>query len=186
MKIEFKDYTIMKENEHIQLLAIRNLDYVRAGTNDNGIIVLESHLQWVENLKSDETKNFYAVYVSGELMGGINLFNVADEFAHWGLFFRQAINPFISSFSTYILMDRAFNQLGVEQMFLEVNKENSNAYKFDLNFGFKVYNEYKNGDEVFYKMVLAKDKWNSKKKSGLLGIIYKKLQKVEYKFIERR
>ena len=176
----------MTEDEHRKLLEIRNLDYIRIGTNDGKIIELENHLSWVENLKSDTTKIFYAVYVDGELLGGINLFDMLDEVSHWGLFFRQAINPFVTSFVTYLLMERGFNQFGVERMNLEVNKQNSNAYKFDLNFGFSVYDEYKNGDEEFFKMYLNRNDWNSKKESGLLGIIYKKLQTVEYKFIERR
>jgi len=186
VKIEFRDYTVLEKDEHIELLGIRNLDFVRAGTNDTKIIELESHLSWVENLKEDDSKLFYGVYVDGYLLGGINLFDIDKKTAHWGLFFKQAINPFITSFATYLLMDRAFEHFGVAQMFLEVNKKNINAYKFDLNFGFTVYDEYKNEDEAFYKMSLSKDKWSTKKESGLLGIIYKKIQTVEYKFIERR
>jgi hypothetical protein len=186
VKIKFKDYTILEKNEHIELLDIRNLDYVRAGTNDGKVIELESHLSWVDNLKLDSSKIFYGVYVDGQLLGGINLFDITDSSAHWGLFFKQGIHPFVTSFATYLLMERAFSYYGIEEMFLEVNKKNSNAYKFDLNFGFSVYDEYKNEDEEFYKMNLSKDNWSSKKESGLLGIIYKKLQAIEYKFIERR
>ena len=185
MNIEFKNYILLSSNEHKEILEIRNSNYIRHNMNNKDIIEINAHLQWVENLKKDTKNIYYAVLIDEEILGAVYIteINYKDSTSTWGLYFKNNINPFISSFATYLLIDRIFNTLKIKRLNLEVSKLNTNAYKFDLSFGFLVYDEVKNDYGEYYLMFMNSSKWEQSKTTGLLKTLGKKLEKVQYKFI---
>jgi len=187
MTLEFKNYKYLSEAEHLQVLEIRNSDYVRNNMKNKNIINIECHLEWADNLKIDNESIYYAVFFDKVIVGAVYIteLDYIISKSTWGLYFKKNINPLISSLSAYILFDYIFNTLHIQRLNLEVNKLNINAYKFDLNFGFQVYDEYTDNIDDYYLMSIKKDVWNEIRGIGLLKIFNKKLEKVNYKFINK-
>lgn len=187
MNIVFKNYILLDTQEHIKLLNIRNQEYIRNNMTDTKIIELKNHLQWIQKLKNDKNNTYYAVYLHSKLEGGVSITNVdfKSKSSYWGLFFNKSIHPFLSSFSAYLIIDKIFNELELDNLILDVNKNNTNTLKFDANLGFKPLSEHTLNKKIFVKMAQKKSDWTANKKNSLLSIIYKKLQSIEYKFIEK-
>lgn len=185
MILEFKNYILLSLEEHSEVLSIRNSEHVRNNMKSKDIIEIQEHLNWIEKLKKDTENIYYAVFVDGVILGAVYITKIDYKkgISTWGLYFKNNINPFISSLSAYLLIDRIFNILNIKRLNLEVNKLNINAYKFDLNFGFKVYDEYKDNSDEYYLMFMNQDTWNQYKSVGLLKTISNRLEKVKYSFI---
>lgn len=177
MNLKFLNYIKLSSNEHIQLLEIRNLEYVRINMKNDSIILIEDHLSWVEDLNDDDTKVYYAVFLDKKLVGGINITDIdtLDKTSSWGLFMQANINPMVPSIATYMIIDRIFNTLEINILNLEVNKRNSNAYKFDKNFGFIDNGEYNDGKNSYFLMYMNKANWELNKNKGLLKIVKSKI-----------
>ena len=179
MNIVFKNFISLKENEHIELLKIRNSTKVRLNTKSKEIIDLESHLLWVDNLKTDILNHYYAIYDGEIIVGSISILDINKKECSWGLYFKENINPMLSSLCTYILIDKILNEMDIQRLTLEVGKENISAYKFDLSFGFEVYDTINN----YFHMDMIKQKWNENKHIGYMKLLEKKVNKIQYKFI---
>ncbi len=184
MNLEFKNYTTLSNEEHIKLLSIRNSEHVRNNMKTKDIINIQEHMGWITKLEQSTTNTYYAVLVDDIICGAVYITDIDldTKQSSWGLFFEQPINPFISSFSAYLLIDRIFTTLGIAKLNLEVNKLNTNAYKFDLNFGFEVYDEYRDNSDEYYLMFMNQETWNQRKETGLLRTISQRLKKVNYTF----
>ena len=185
MKIVLKNYILLNEEENISLLEIRNHECIRKNMLSQDIIFLEKHLNWLNLLKESETSFYYAVYVDRELFGGVSITGIdyKKSIASWGVFFKSDTNPLISSIATFLLIDRIFDTLNINTLNLEVNKLNVNAYNFNLNFGFKVYNESEEYNNSYHLMTMNKLDWNSNKTEGLPRVIDKRIKKIVYQFI---
>ena len=185
MKVVLKNYTLLNKQENINLLEIRNHEDMRKNMLSQDIILLENHINWLSSLKKSDTSFYYAVFIDNELYGGVNITRIDynKSIASWGVFFKSDINPLIPSIATYLLIDRVFNTLNIKTLNLEVNKLNVNAYKFDLNFGFKVYDELEEDNNSYHLMTMDKEYWNNNKTIGLPRVIEKRIKKIEYKIL---
>lgn len=183
MTIEFKNYTLLSEAEQIALLKIRNSNSIRANSKNTDIIKMASHLLWVEALKTDKQKIYYAVIIDSVVQGGINVFNMNSSVKpSWGLFFKSDTKPMISSIVAYLFLDRMFNILNIEELISEVNIANSSAYRFSLNFGLQVYDTLQDKQNKYYLMRISKSNWNTNKNTGFLKMIGKRITKLDYSF----
>lgn len=185
MTIELKDYTLLSEDEQVQLLTIRNSKAVRESSKNTAIIEVDNHLQWVDTLKYDNHKIYYAIIVDSILVGGINIVGInSSETPLWGLFFTCTIQPLISSLVTYTFLDRMFNTLNVDILNSEVNVLNVNAYRFSLNFGLTVYDQLSDSSGEYHMMQISKDAWNNNKDSNFPKMIGKRVSKIKFNFSE--
>ncbi|MEA1955356.1 MAG: UDP-4-amino-4,6-dideoxy-N-acetyl-beta-L-altrosamine N-acetyltransferase [Campylobacterota bacterium] len=180
MNLVFKNFINLSKDEHIKLLNIRNSDHVRVQTKSTNIVTLDNHLVWIEKLKLDKSNIYYAVKLNNDIVGSISIISINHDklSCSWGIYFKQKINPIVSSISTYIIIDKIFNQLNMLKLNLEVMKENNSAYKFDLGFGFKVYKE----DSKYYFMSMDYDDWDKNKNVSFLKLIKNKVNKIDYTF----
>ncbi len=177
MKLKLVNYTKLSLDEHIQLLEIRNQEYVRKNMRNDEIIKLQEHNSWIRSLEDDQTKVYYAILAEGKLVGGINItaIDLQNNTSSWGLFMQHNLNPMIPTISTYLIIDHIFNTLNLEKLDLEVNKQNVNAYNFDKNFGFTDNGEYSDGRNAYYLMTMNKADWESNKTKGLLKVVKTKI-----------
>ncbi len=184
MTLLFKNYVSLSPHEHKSLLEIRNAERVRLHMKRQTIIALQEHLNWVEQLKSDIHNSYFALFLDDTLVGAIYITDIDFEkkTAFWGLYFQENIHPFASSLATYLIIERVFHDLGLEKLYLEVKKSNTNAYKFDLNFGFKVDGEHEESGTTYIQMSMNEADWERSKLSGLPKTIRKKVDKITYQF----
>lgn len=182
MNLTFKDYILLSVDENKEILKIRNSNYVNKNMNNSELITLKNHEEWLKKLQSDKSNIYYAIFNNKEIVGAIYItdINYDENTCTWGLYFKENINVFISSISTYLLIEKIFYELNIKRLNLEVKKNNLAAYKFDQSFGFKDYSQL----EELYFMYMDEEIWKNKKDSFLVKTLKKKIDKINYKFIE--
>lgn len=177
MKIVFKNYSTLNEQESFEILNIRNKDFIRKNMITDEIINLENHTKWINSLKNNLDKKYFAVLCENEVLGSCSWVKEKDEFT-WGIFFKEEVNPIISSCCTYLFLENCFFNNKIEKLGSLVKKENSIAFSFNKNFGFELYKE----DENYFYLELEKQKWENRKNSKLLKPIKNYLDKIDYEF----
>lgn len=177
MKIVFKNYSILNEQESFEILNIRNKDFIRKNMITNEIINLENHTKWINSLKNNLDKKYFAVFSENEVLGSCSWVKEKDEFT-WGIFFKEEVNPIILSCCAYLFLENCFFNDKIEKLGSLVKKENSIAFSFNKNFGFELYKE----DENYFYLELEKQKWENRKNSKLLKPIKNYLDKIDYEF----
>jgi len=187
MNLIYKNFIALTYEEHINILKIRNSEYVRLNMKSNDLISTENHLNWAEGLKFDKKNIYYAVMQENIIVGAIYITTIDyySKSCTWGLYFKEKINPFISAISAHLIIDKVFNELSIKRLNLEVNKSNISAYNFDLSFGFKIYDEIKESSADYHLMFMSKDDWIKNKSRGLRKSVEKRIKKINYSFIEK-
>ena len=181
MNLVFKNFLLLKESEHRKLLEIRNDEIIRNNMKSNAVIGFENHLSWIKKLENDTSNIYYAVIKDNDIVGAIyiTIINNSDKTCTWGLYFKKNINPLISSISTYLIIEKIFQEFHIKKLYSEVKKENIAAYKFNETLGFK---KEKSVDKDFYKLSISADDWENNKNNGIITTVKKRLNKIEYKF----
>ena len=72
------DYTECTPEQSLEVLALRNRDDIRCRMVNPGLISPESHRAFVERLKGDADRRYFAVYRDGQLVGTYNLSREED------------------------------------------------------------------------------------------------------------
>lgn len=176
MKIIFKDYIKLNEKELMDILNLRNQRNIRENMIGSEIISLENHLSWIKTLEKSDNKRYFAIDFENEIVGSLSFVKNKEEVS-WGVFFKNEINPFVSSTSTFIFLNFLFFDI-CENIYSSVKKENLKALSFNKNFGFELYKE----DENYFYLELEKQKWENRKNSKLLKPIKNYLDKIDYEF----
>jgi UDP-4-amino-4,6-dideoxy-N-acetyl-beta-L-altrosamine N-acetyltransferase len=138
--ILLKNYTLLEEIEHKNLLKIRNSDTIREASLTKNSITLKEHLKWIETLKNDHTKKYYAIIYNQKIIGGVNIFDI-DTQMRWGIFFDNKVGLIIKSIIPIYFLDFVFKQYQKDEIFAEIKKSNSNAVSYNKSIGFKIISE---------------------------------------------
>ena len=70
---EVINYVDCTKEQNLDILALRNRDDVRSWMVNPEVIPQENHLKYVESLKGNPNRLYYAIYKNGQLMGTYNL-----------------------------------------------------------------------------------------------------------------
>lgn len=175
MKIVFKNFISLNQIEKKEILELRNKEYIRENMINSEPISLENHLLFIESLKENKNKKYFALFKEDEFLGSMNF--IKEDILSWGLYFQNEINPILKTCSTYIFLEYIFENLD-EEINSFVKKSNFQALNFNKNFGFTKTDE----DEEFIYLKLTKEDWINQKSSKLLKPIKRYLDKIEYYF----
>ncbi|HIP02249.1 MAG TPA: UDP-4-amino-4,6-dideoxy-N-acetyl-beta-L-altrosamine N-acetyltransferase [Campylobacterales bacterium] len=182
MNLEFKNFSILSEQEQVEILDIRNLDYIREQMTTKKVITLDDHLEWLKRLLTKNDSYYFAVLLDSKIVGAVYVtdINKLNHTSYWGLYFSKKVNPLVSTFSTYYLFEYIFKDLQINTLYLEVKNSNKKALSFDKSLGFK---EYNNNSEYIY-MSMTSNKWDDTKDSKLFTILKHKIDKINFKIIK--
>ncbi|ADR18633.1 pseudaminic acid biosynthesis N-acetyl transferase [Calditerrivibrio nitroreducens DSM 19672] len=130
--LDFIDFTIINsEDKHSEILAIRNNDSIRKYMYNDKIITLEEHIQFVNSLKKDNTKRYWAAYEYSTFVGSINLTEIdwVNKRAKLGIYTNQSIKGVgVKLLNT--LKWIAFEKFSLNCLRLEVLANNIKAISF--------------------------------------------------------
>ncbi len=175
LKIVFKDFLFLNENEIRDILELRNQKNIRENMINSEIISLENHFNFIDSLQNLTNKRYFAIFSEDELLGSVNF--IKDKELSWGLYFKDEVNPILKSLSVYIFLDFIFSSFD-ENINSFIKKSNLQALSFNKNFGFKIFKE----DEEYFYLQLSKQTWQKHKDSKLLKPIKRYLDKIEHQF----
>lgn len=179
MRVVFKDFVLLKEDEIKEILKLRNQENIRENMLNSGEIALKDHLFFIENLAKIKNKRYFAIFEEDKLLGSVNF--TKEDILSWGLYFQNKINPILKTCSIYVFLNFIFSNFD-EDINSFVKKSNLQALNFNKNFGFK---SFKEDNELVY-LKLSKDDWEDQKSSKLLKPIKKYLDKIEFIFKDKR
>lgn len=142
--INYIDLTI-EQNRVVWMT--RNLQEIRACMSNDAPFSFETHLAFIESLKENTSKLYFAVYRGDDFIGSYDFIDIKDgNSAEHGLYINPSFHN--KGYGTLIenMMDEYIKERGVSRIIAEVLKTNTQSYSYHLKLGYKVYCE----DERFF------------------------------------
>lgn len=141
------NYTDCTREQHIEILNLRNLDDVRVWMVNPEVISEETHFRFVESLKGNLNRLYFAVYRDGILVGTYNLTKEAE-----GIWERGIIaNPLTQGKGETIKWEKqilaGLLKQGVKAVMAKVKKDNPRSIRYHEKIG---YVEQSHDDEYIY------------------------------------
>ena len=148
--INYVDCTPEQQRE---ILALRNRDDVRKWMVNTEIILEESHFKFVESLKDNLNRLYFAIYKEGRLMGTYNLTNEGN-----GVWDRGIIaNPDMQGTGQTEKWERQIlgnlSQYAIQAVSAKVKPDNKRSISYHEKIGFKEQNRDK--DYIYYILRLS-------------------------------
>lgn len=147
LNYELVDYPSMTPAQSKATWLCRNREEIRCWMTNPQPFSFESHLSFVESLKSHPSKVYYALFDGDEFMGSYDFVGIKEgESAERGLFVNPDCQGRRVATMMEILLDGEIRKRGVKTLLAEVFKNNDRSYRYHLKLGYEVYKE----DEKFF------------------------------------
>lgn len=167
MKLLFKNFTTLSDDEIILVHQMRNSDAVRLKMYNQEIIPLENHKNWVYSLAERSDCRYFLVYADDKAVGVVDFTSIKNNSCEWGYYLAPDMQ--ISGYGIlleYYVLEYAFETLCVSTLFCAVLDSNKNVYETHIKyFGFSPDEKYsstqKKGKNTFCfdGLSLSKDDW---------------------------
>ena len=97
-------------------------------------ITPEIEMTWIKNVINREEQKRFAICISdtGEYIGNVQLININNKKAEFHIFIGETSfwGKGIGKKATKLMIDHGFEVLGLEEIYLTVNKSNNKAMRF--------------------------------------------------------
>lgn len=173
--ILLKNYTSLSEKEQIDILSIRNQEYIREVSLNQKPIQIQEHLAWAKELIHDKNKMFYAIIFENKIIGGVNIFNLQEN-PSWGIFFLENADILVKTITPIYFFEYLFSNFTLQTIHAQVLSQNINAISFNKNLGFK---EIATINDII-ELQLQYEAFEKKKKSLLFKQILKKMKQFDF------
>ena len=141
------NYVDCTSEQHRDILALRNLDDVRKWLVNPGVISDEDHFRFVESLRCNKDRLYFAIYKHGILIGTYNLTNEGKGVWERGIIANSAIQGRgeTAKWERQILKDLPMH--GVKYLIAKVKQDNPRSIRYHEKLGFQ---EQSRDDEYIY------------------------------------
>jgi len=103
-------------------------------------LTVEDQRNWIAKNKNREgAYNFKVLDLNGEFKGTISIYNIENKAGEFGRYI--VTNPVNAIESEYLLVKLCFEQLGMERVYCQTNKENRSVWSQHLKLGFRTVEE---------------------------------------------
>ena len=164
MRIYFKNFVNLTNNEKKELLELRNSEYIRKNMYNTEIISFSSHLEWINNLRNRQDCIYWAILKDNEIIGCIDLtdINLDKKIAEWGFYISNKFAG-IGAVVEYLGLQHFFNDMNFECIMCRVLEDNKHVYNMHTKkFGFIDASEFtinKNG-KTFNGLKINPSMWS--------------------------
>ncbi|HIQ50775.1 MAG TPA: UDP-4-amino-4,6-dideoxy-N-acetyl-beta-L-altrosamine N-acetyltransferase [Nautiliaceae bacterium] len=139
-KIKLINFINASLEEKKMILRWRNHPHIRKWMYNQKEISLDSHLNFIESLKSSKNKIYFLVKMDKEYIGVIDFTNI--DYKNKSTYFGLYSNPYskvpgIGRILEKIAIDYAFNTLNMNALKLEVFEDNKIVINLHKKFNFK-------------------------------------------------
>lgn len=146
------NYTDCTREQQREILALRNDDRVRFWMVNPELISEENHFKFIERLRGDSNRLYFAIYKNGVLMGTYNLTNEGD-----GIWERGIIaNPFTQGTGQTELWERqilgGLSNYDIKAVSAKVKHDNLRSIKYHEKLGYQ--EQRRDGDYLYYLLDL--------------------------------
>lgn len=150
------DYVDLTESESKQVWFVRNLPEIRQYMTNTEMFDFETHCQFIETLRNNEIKKYWAVFERENLIGGYSLVNINSETGERGIFISPQYQKSGMGRIIEEKMDSILLKMGIVKLNAEIKINNSSSIKYHLQLGYIIQNK---DDFYFYlqKRIKVKD-----------------------------
>ena len=150
-RYEVINYVDCTREQNLDILALRNRDDVRSWMVNPDVIPEENHFKFVESLKGNPNRLYYAIYKNGMLVGTYNLTNEGE-----GIWERGIIaNPSTQGTGQTEKWERQIlNSLPseIKAVSAKVKQDNLRSIKYHEKLGYKV--QRRDNEYIYYVLRL--------------------------------
>ena len=141
------NYIDCNRRQNLEILRLRNLDDVRKWMVNPELISEENHFKFVESLKTNPDRLYYAVYKGGLLVGTYNLTKEKDGIWERGIIANPANQGKgeTKRWESQILAD--LPKHGIKALTAKVKQDNPRSIKYHVKLG---YQEQSRDNEYIY------------------------------------
>lgn len=167
MRLLFKSFTALTDEEIVLVHEMRNSDAVRFKMYNQELISQEEHRKWIASLSQRNDCRYFLVYAGEKAIGVVDFTSVSNDSCEWGYYLSPDMQA--SGYGIlleYYLLKYAFETLGVKKIFCAVLDSNKTVYDTHIkHFGFiadaKYSSERKDGEKklCFKGLSLLKKSW---------------------------
>jgi RimJ/RimL family protein N-acetyltransferase len=151
-RYEVINYVDCTKEQNLDILALRNRDDVRSWMVNPEVILEENHFRFVESLKGNPNRLYYAVYKNGVLLGTYNLTNEGE-----GVWERGIIaNPSTQGTGQTEKWERqilnSLSKEGISTVTAKVKQDNLRSIRYHIKLGFRETNS--DNEYIHFKLTL--------------------------------
>ncbi len=141
------NYTDCTRKQHLEILNLRNLDDVRMWMVNPEVIPEEDHFRFVEGLKGNPNRLYFAIYRDGSLVGTYNLTKEEDGIWERGIIANTNTKGKgeTERWERQILAELPNH--GIKALMAKVKKDNPRSIRYHEKIG---YIEQSHDDEYIY------------------------------------
>lgn len=165
MKVYFKNFINLNDEEKRRVLELRNAPEHRGHMYNDHLITWEEHLNFIETLSQRTDRVYWAICVDGEVVGATNLIDISGSQAEKGVHIDKKLAGF-GVFVIYHSLDYAFNVLGFQKLMGRIHVDNVKMYTMEKRHFFfqdDPAHSIECRGAKFNAIVLTKERWNQKK-----------------------
>lgn len=149
---EFVNYTDCSREQLLEILELRNLDSIRKWMVNPGVISREDHFRFVESLRTNPDRLYFAVYKDSELVGTYNLTNEGGGVWERGIFANPAFQGRGLTGKWERQMISGLSGRGIEALSAKVREDNLRSVRYHLRLGFEEVS--RDGEYIHYLLKL--------------------------------
>ena len=143
------DYTDCTRAQLLEILALRNRDDVRCWMVHPEIIPEADHFRFVDSLKGDPDRVYFAVYQGDSLVGTYDLIRIGGDLWERGIIASPSTwgKGSTARWEREILARAAQSPMGVKSVLAKVKLDNVRSQRYNLKLGFR---EQSRDEEYIY------------------------------------
>lgn len=144
-----RDYTDCTRAQLLEILALRNHDDVRCWMVHPEIIPEEDHFRFVDRLKGDSERVYFAVYRNDILVGTYDLIRIEGDLWERGIIAAPSTwgKGCTAQWEREILARASRPPMGVKSVMAKVRHDNVRSQRYNLKLGFR---EQSRDEEYIY------------------------------------
>jgi len=139
-RLQLHNYTDLSDEQHHQVLAMRNHPEIKQWMYNSESISLQEHMRFIDALKTDASKQYFLVTSETDVLGSVNLKHIDKQssMAELGLFTNPEMKIkglgkcLLAAIEAY-----AFDVLSLATLQLEVFSSNSRAIALYEKFSYQ-------------------------------------------------
>src|SRR5215218_1914784 len=112
------------------------------GSRPDQLITVETEHQWIEGVigKSDERRFAICIKETEQYIGNIQLTNIKDSKAQYHVFIGEKCfwGKGLAKEATHLILKYAFDELKLDEVYLDVRLDNKNAFHLYKKVGFEL------------------------------------------------
>jgi len=156
--IKLTNFINLNTNQKEMILEWRNNPLIRSVMYNKEQIKLEDHLNFIDSLEHNDTKQYFLVEKDNLSIGVIDFVNINNLDAELGIY----TNPNLKGYGKILLKTLckyAFNTLHLNKIYAEVYIDNVKAIQLYKEFHFKTIEEKIKDKNKIYCMELKYEDW---------------------------